>query len=66
MPKKLRFDNLPRTLTSAEVVFDQETEASMGYGLAEMDEPEAGEEAIRALNGSDLQGSRIAVYEASD
>ena len=81
MAKKLRVDHLPRSFTSAEleglltpfgtvnsaeVIFDQETETSLGFGLVEMDDAEAGEEAILALDGSDLQGSKIAVRAAPD
>jgi cold-inducible RNA-binding protein len=50
------------TVTSAKVVSDRETGRSKGFGFVEMDS--GGDEAIDALNGSDLDGRQIVVNEA--
>ncbi|MBL8811805.1 MAG: RNA-binding protein [Planctomycetaceae bacterium] len=47
---------------SAKVVSDRETGRSKGFGFVEMES--GGDEAIRALNGSDLDGRTIVVNEA--
>ncbi|MEI7701552.1 MAG: RNA-binding protein [Planctomycetia bacterium] len=47
---------------SAKVVSDRETGRSKGFGFVEMES--GGDEAIRALNGSDLDGRSIVVNEA--
>ena len=49
-------------VTSAKVVTDRETGRSKGFGFVEMET--GGDEAIRALNGSDLDGRQIVVNEA--
>lgn len=49
-------------VTSAKVVSDRETGRSKGFGFVEMES--GGDEAIRALNGSDLDGRTIVVNEA--
>ncbi len=49
-------------VTSAKVVSDRETGRSKGFGFVEMES--GGDEAIRALNGSDLDGRQIVVNEA--
>ncbi|MCA9011804.1 MAG: RNA-binding protein [Planctomycetaceae bacterium] len=49
-------------VTSAKVVSDRETGRSKGFGFVEMET--GGDEAIRALNGSDLDGRQIVVNEA--
>ena len=50
------------TVTSAKVISDRETGRSKGFGFVEMDS--GGDEAIDALNGSDLDGRQIVVNEA--
>ncbi|MEZ6126909.1 MAG: RNA-binding protein [Planctomycetaceae bacterium] len=50
------------TVTSAKVVSDRETGRSKGFGFVEMES--GGDEAIAALNGSDLDGRQIVVNEA--
>ena len=50
------------TVTSAKVISDRETGRSTGFGFVEMDS--GGDEAIDALNGSDLDGRQIVVNEA--
>ncbi|MCH2212960.1 MAG: RNA-binding protein [Fuerstiella sp.] len=49
-------------VTSAKVISDRETGRSKGFGFVEMDS--GGDEAIDALNGSDLDGRQIVVNEA--
>jgi RNA recognition motif-containing protein len=50
------------TVTSAKVITDRETGRSKGFGFVEM--ADGGDEAIEALNGSDLDGRTIVVNEA--
>lgn len=50
------------TVTSASVVSDRETGRSRGFGFVEMSD--GAEEAIRALNGADLDGRTLTVNEA--
>ena len=49
-------------VTSAKVVSDRETGRSKGFGFVEMET--GGDDAVRALNGSDLDGRQIVVNEA--
>ena len=49
-------------VTSAKVINDRETGRSKGFAFVEMET--RGDEAIRALNGSDLDGRQIVVNEA--
>lgn len=49
-------------VTSAKVITDRETGRSRGFGFVEMDN--GAEDAINALNGSDLDGRQIVVNEA--
>ncbi|ADK85434.1 RNP-1 like RNA-binding protein [Desulfarculus baarsii DSM 2075] len=48
---------------SVKVITDQETGRSRGFGFVEMDS-DAAENAIRALNGADLDGRALKVNEA--
>ncbi|MCA9060017.1 MAG: RNA-binding protein [Planctomycetaceae bacterium] len=50
------------SVTSAKVITDRETGRSKGFGFVEM--ASGGDEAIEALNGSDLDGRTIVVNEA--
>ena len=50
------------TVTSAKVVTDRDTGRSKGFGFVEM--ATGGDEAIEALNGSELDGRSIVVNEA--
>ena len=50
------------TVTSAKVITDRETGRSKGFGFVEMES--GADEAIEALNGSDLDGRKIVVNEA--
>ena len=49
---------------SAKVIFDRESGRSKGFGFVEMDDSAQAEEAIRALDGQDLQGRPLRVSEA--
>jgi cold-inducible RNA-binding protein len=49
-------------VTSAKVISDRETGRSKGFAFVEMDS--GGDEAIEALNGSDMDGRQIVVNEA--
>ncbi len=49
---------------SAKVIMDKFTGKSKGFGFVEMDSPEAGNQAIEALNGKDFDGRNIVVNEA--
>ena len=50
-------------VTSAQVITDRDTMRSRGFGFVEMADSEA-EQAIRALNGTNLQGRALNVNEA--
>jgi RNA recognition motif-containing protein len=50
------------TVSSAQVVMDRETGRSRGFGFVEMSD--GAEQAVEALNGTDLQGRTITVNEA--
>ena len=79
MGKKLYVGNLPYTATdsdlqrmfeehgsvqSAQVVVDRDTGRSKGFGFVEMENSEAAQAAISALNGQDLGGRSLTVNEA--
>ncbi|MBP8960486.1 MAG: RNA-binding protein [Bacteroidales bacterium] len=48
-------------VTSSKVIVDKRTGSSKRYGFVEMPDEEAGNEAIEALNDTELDGSRIVV-----
>jgi RNA recognition motif-containing protein len=50
---------------SAEVVTDRDTGRSRGFGFVEMATAEAANEAVRSLNGSELDGRQIKVEMAA-
>ena len=79
--KKLYVGNLPFSSTeedlkdlfgrhgsvaSVAVITDRETGRPRGFAFVEMDEASAADEAMRALDGSDLGGRNIRVNEAND
>jgi RNA recognition motif-containing protein len=79
--KKLYVGNLPFSTTedelralfeshgsvaSVNVITDRETGRSRGFAFVEMDEANAAEEAMRALDGSELGGRSLRVNEAHD
>lgn len=49
---------------SAKVITDRETGRSKGFGFVEMMTELSGNEAIEALNGSEVQGRSLKVNEA--
>ena len=79
MSKKLYVGNLPFTSTEDElkdvfgrhgsvesvaIITDRETGRPRGFAFVEMQEASAADDAIRALDGSDLGGRNIKVNEA--
>jgi cold-inducible RNA-binding protein len=52
------------TVASVKIITDRETGKSRGFGFVEMDSDEEAKEAIKQLDGSDMQGRSIAVSEA--
>ena len=51
---------------SAKIITDRYTDRSKGFGFVEMEEDDAAEAAISALNGQDLDGRELRVSEAND
>lgn len=49
---------------SAQVVMDRDTGRSKGFGFVEMANGQAGQAAIAALNGKDVDGRQLTVNEA--
>ncbi len=81
MSKKIYVGNIPFSSTeddlrdlfgrhggvsSVNVIMDRETGRPRGFAFVEMDEASAADDAIRALDGSDLGGRSIRVNEAQD
>ncbi len=81
MGKKLYVGNIPFSATeedlrdvfgrhggveSVAVITDRETGRPRGFAFVEMSEASEAEDAIRALDGSDLGGRSIRVNEAQD
>ena len=79
MSKKIYVGNLPFSSTEAElrdvfgrhgtvesvsVITDRETGRPRGFAFVEMEEASAADDAIRALDGTDLGGRSIKVNEA--
>ena len=53
-------------VTSAMVIMDRESGRSRGFGFVEMPDRAEAQTAIRALNGSQLQGRVLTVNEARE
>jgi RNA recognition motif-containing protein len=51
-------------VVSSRVITDKKTQRSHGYGFVEMASMEAGERAIEALHGAELEGQDLQVEEA--
>ena len=81
MSKKIYIGNLPFSSTeedlkdvfgrhgaveSVSIITDRETGRPRGFAFVEMEEANAADDAIRALDGSDLGGRNIKVNEAQD
>jgi RNA recognition motif-containing protein len=52
------------TVTSAKVIMDRNTNRSKGFGFVEMDDAQAAQAAIDALNGKEFEGQYINVSVA--
>jgi len=67
---KMRDDDLNRmfaaygTVTEAKVVMDRDSGRSKGFGFVEMSEQAEGEEAIKQLDGKEIDGRNIRVNVA--
>jgi RNA recognition motif-containing protein len=81
LSKKLYVGNLPFSSTEADlkdvfgrhggvesvaVITDRETGRPRGFAFVEMDDENSAQEAVRALDGTDLGGRNIRVNEAHD
>ena len=81
MSKKLYVGNLPFSSTEADlkdvfgrhggvasvsVITDRETGRARGFAFVEMEDADAAQNAIRALDGTDLGGRNIKVNEAHE
>ncbi|MBI3143025.1 MAG: RNA-binding protein [Bacteroidetes bacterium] len=53
-------------VTSARVIMDKDTGKSKGFGFVEMSDDNEAQEAINALNETELDGRTIVVKEARD
>ena len=51
-------------VSEATVVLDRETQRSRGFGFVEMPDSNAANEAIRSLNGQEIDGRPVTVNEA--
>lgn len=51
-------------VTSAQVITDRDTGRSRGFGFVEMADSEAAQNAISALNGTDVDGRQLKVNVA--
>ena len=49
------------TVVSAQVVKDRDTGRSRGFGFVEMSSDEEAQNAVKNLNGSDIEGRKIVV-----
>lgn len=54
------------TVVDAKVITDRETGRSRGFGFVTMSDPAGTENAMRAMDGSTLDGRTIRVNEAND
>ena len=52
------------TVESAKVVTDRYTDQSRGFGFVEMSTQQEAEQAIKALNGTELEGRTLTVNES--
>jgi len=81
MSKKLYVGNLPYSATEEElrkvferhgvvdsvsVITDRDTGRPRGFGFVEMSEASAASDAIRALDGSNMDGRMLRINEAQD
>jgi RNA recognition motif-containing protein len=81
VPKKIYVGNLPFVTTdedlgelfakhgkvsSAKVITDRETGRSRGFGFVEMEDATAADEAIRVVDGTEVEGRNLRVNEAKE
>jgi len=52
------------TVTSAQVILDRDTNQSKGFGFVEMSTEDEAKEAIKTLNGKEVDGRALMVNEA--
>lgn len=52
------------TVESAKVITDRYTDQSRGFGFVEMSSQQEAEQAIKALNGTELEGRTLKVNES--
>ena len=52
------------TVESAKVITDRYTDKSRGFGFVEMSSQQEAEQAIKALNGTELEGRSLKVNES--
>lgn len=52
------------SVSESKIIIDRETGRSKGFGFVEMSNNQEGEEAIRQLNGKEIEGRAIRVNEA--
>lgn len=52
------------TVTSAQVIMDRDTNQSKGFGFVEMSSEDEAKEAIKLLNGKNVDGRDLVVNEA--
>lgn len=52
------------TVTSAQVIVDRDSNQSKGFGFVEMSTDDEAKEAIKLLNGKEIDGRAIVVNEA--
>ncbi len=52
------------TVTSAQVIVDRDSNQSKGFGFVEMSTEDEAKEAIKQLNGKEIDGRAIVVNEA--
>ena len=54
------------TVESARVITDRDTGRSRGFGFVEMSTSAEAEQAVNALNGTELEGRNLTVNEAQE
>lgn len=54
------------SVTSAKVITDRETGRSRGFGFIEMSSEDDGQQAIKSLNGKEVEGRAMAVSVAKE